>query len=259
MNVMSRLMSLCVAAFLTLASFSVVSGYPDESARARGGEGRPRTAPSLQRDITFRVTDQLSAQTQAAVFPRHGVAFSLTHRVWADAPEEEGEAARHELGRLRLSQQFNPPGQQEHAFGRLEPAPLWATLLLEARAAPISRLQLSTTAAYNPAGAHLAWAAAELKVQPLSFWSLSLAHESAEGLQLGRLTGRMQLTLPGAWTISYAVSSPTLDGPLANQTVTTRYRSSYGTVRLRLAQSSEERCVGVLLDLATLLHRTLGF
>jgi hypothetical protein len=41
--------------------------------------------------------------------------------------------------------------------------------------------------------------------------------------------------------------------------VTTRYRSSYGTVRLQLAQSAEERRVEVLVDLATFLPRTLGF
>jgi hypothetical protein len=209
--------------------------------------------------VAFRVTDQLSAQTQAALFPRRDVAFSVTHRLWSDAPGQGDAAARHELAWLRLSQQFNPSGQPEHAFSRLAPAPLWAELLLEARAAPISLLQLSTTAAYNPAGAHLAWATAELRLQPLSFWTLSLAPEFAEGSQLERLTGRMQLTLPGAWTVAYAVHSPALGATVASHTVTTRYRSSYGSVRLQLAQSPEERRVGVLIDLATFLRRTLGF
>jgi hypothetical protein len=218
-----------------------------------------RGAPSLAKDLTFRMTDQLSAQTQAAVLPRHDVAFSLTHRLWADVPGQGGDAGRQELARLRLSQQFNPSGPPEHAFQRLAPGPLWADLLLEARVAPISLLQLSTTAAYNPAGAHLAWATAELRLQPLSFWTLSLAPEFAEGSQLERLTGRMQLTLPGAWTVAYAVHSPALDATVASHTVTTRYRSSYGTVRLQLAQSPEESRIGVLLDVATFLRRTLGF
>jgi hypothetical protein len=209
--------------------------------------------------VAFRVTDQLSAQTQAALFPRRDVAFSVTHRLWSDAPGQGDAAARHELAWLRLSQQFNPSGQPEHAFSRLAPAPLWAELLLEARAAPISLLQLSTTAAYNPAGAHLAWATAELRLQPLSFWTLSLAPEFAEGSQLERLTGRMQLTLPGAWTVAYAVHSPALDAAAASHTVTARYRSSYGPVRLQLAQSPEETQARVLFDVAAFLRRTLGF
>jgi hypothetical protein len=209
--------------------------------------------------VAFRLTDQLSAQMQAVVFPRHDVAFSLTHRVWARAPEQEGEAARQELAWLRLSQQFNPSGLPEQAFTRLAPAPVWADLLLEARAAPISLLQLSTTAAYNPATARLAWATAELRLQPLSGWTLSLAPEFGDSSQLERLTGRMQLTLPGAWTVAYAMHSPALDAAVTSHTVTTRYRSSYGSVRLQLAQSPEETRVGVLFDVATFLRRTFGF
>jgi hypothetical protein len=201
MNVLSRLMSLCMAAFLTLASCGIASGAPDESAGARGGEGRHRPAPALQRAITFRVTDQLSAQTQAAVFPRRDVAFSLTHRVWARASEAADGAVRQELAWLRLSQQVTPSGPQEHAFSRLAPAPWWADLLLEARVTPLSLLQLSTTAAYQPAGAQLAWATAELRLQPLRGWTLALAPAFTEGPQLERLTGRMQLALPGAWTL----------------------------------------------------------
>jgi hypothetical protein len=209
--------------------------------------------------MAFSLTDQLSAQTQAAVLPRQDVAFSLTHRVWARAPAQEGEAARQELAWLRLSQQFNPSGLPEQAFTRLAPAPVWADLLLEARAAPISLLQLSTTAAYHPATARLAWATAELRLQPLSCWTLSLAPAFGDSSQLERLTGRMQLTLPGAWTVAYAVHSPALDAAAASHTVTARYRSSYGSVRLQLAQSPEETQAGVLFDVATFLRRTLGF
>jgi len=46
---------------------------------------------------------------------------------------------------------------------------------------------------------------------------------------------------------------------VASHTVTTRYRSSYGTVRLQLAQTPEEVRVGVIVDVATFLHRTLSF
>jgi hypothetical protein len=261
MNVLSWLLAvLGLAALLTLAPGTIVTSvYADDRASARAGSAHTLGAASWRKDVAFRLTDQLSAQTQAAVFPRHDVAFSLTHRVWARAPEQEGEAARQELAWLRLSQQVNPSGPPEHAFTRLAPAPVWADLLLEARAAPVSRLQLSTTAAYHPAGARLAWATAELRLQPLSCWTLSLAPEFGDRSQLERLTGRMQLTLPGAWTVAYAMHSPALDVAAASHTVTTRYRSSYGTVRLQLSQSSEERRVGVLLDVATFLRRTLGF
>jgi hypothetical protein len=261
MNVLSRLLAvLCLAALLTLAPGTIVTSvYADDRAGARAGSVHTHGATSWRKDVAFRLTDQLSAQTQAALFPRHDVAFSLTHRLWAGTPGEGGDAARQELAWLRLSQQVNPSGPPEHAFTRLEPAPLWADLLLEARTAPIARLQLSTTAAYNPAAAQLARATAELRLQPLSVWTLSLAPEFAAGSQLERLTGRMQLTLPGAWTVAYAAHSPTLDAAAASHTVTTRYRSPYGSVRLQLAQSPEERRVGVLLDLATFLHHTLGF
>lgn len=49
------------------------------------------------RDIAFRATDQLSTQAPAALFRRLGVAFSPTHRLWAEAPGEEREAWRQEL------------------------------------------------------------------------------------------------------------------------------------------------------------------
>jgi hypothetical protein len=94
---------------------------------------------------------------------------------------------------------------------------------------------------------------------PLSFWTLSLAPEVAQGSQLERLPGRRPLTLPGAWTVAYAVHSPALDATVARHPVTTRYRSSCGTVRLQLAQSPEEVRVGVLLDVTPFLRRTLGF
>ena len=260
MNVLSRLLAvLCLAALLALAPLRITAGYAGDRTDARAGRAHDPGAASWRKDVAFRLTDQLSAQTQAALFPRRDVAFSLTHRLWAGTPGEGGDAARQELAWLRLSQQFNPFGPQEQAFTRLEPAPLWADLLLEARAAPIAGLQLSTTAAYNPAAAQLARATAELRLQPLSVWTLSLAPEFAVGSPLERLTGRMQLTLPGAWSVAYAMHAPALDAAVASHTVTTRYRSSYGTVRLQLAQSPEESRVGILIDVATLLRRTLGF
>ena len=79
------------------------------------------------------------------------VRVSLTHRLWADRQQRsDAGGGRQELARLRLSQQFNPSGQEEHAFKRHAPAPLWADLLLEARVAPVSMLHVSTTAAYHP-------------------------------------------------------------------------------------------------------------
>jgi len=252
-----RLAVLCLA--VLLAPLSLTAGHAGDRAGVRAGRAHHHGATSWSTEVAFRLTDQLSAQTQAAVFPRHDVAFSLTHRVWARAPAQEGAATRQELAWLRLSQQFNPSGPPEQAFTRLAPAPVWADLLLEARATPVSRLQLSTTAAYHPATARLAWATAELRLQPLSCWTLSLAPEFGDRSQLERLTGRMQLTLTGAWTVAYAMHSPALDAAVTSHTVTTRYRSSYGSVRLQLAQHSEERRVGVLLDVATFLRRTLGF
>ena len=111
------------------------------------------------------------------------VRVSLTHRLWADAPGQGSDAGRQELARLRLSQQFNPSGQEEHAFKRLAPDPLWADLLLEARVAPVSLLHVSTTAAYHTVETQLVRATAELKLQPLSFWTLCLAPEFAQGSQ----------------------------------------------------------------------------
>lgn len=260
MNVLSRLLAvLCLAALLALAPLRITAGYAGDRTDARAGRAHDPGAASWRKDVAFRVTNQLSAQTQAALFPSRDLAFRVTHRLWADAPGQEEAAARHEWARLRLSQQINPFGQPEQAFRRLEPAPLWADLLLEARAAPSARLQLSTTAAYHPAEAHLAWATAELRLQPLSGWTLTLAPVLAEGSQLDRLTGGMQLTLPGAWTVAYAGHAPAPDAAAASHTVTTWYHSPYGPVRLQLAQGPEERRVGIHLDMAALLRRTLGF
>jgi hypothetical protein len=94
---------------------------------------------------------------------------------------------------------------------------LWADLLLKARVAPVSQMQLSTTEAYDPAEVHLARANAEVTLRPFTFLTLSLAPEFAQGPQLERLTGRMQLTLPGTWTVSYALQSAALDAAPAIQ------------------------------------------
>lgn len=258
-HVMSRLMDLCMAAFLTLTLLGVVSVRAGEHAGAGAGDGAyARGAAPLAKAITFRMTDQLSAHTQAEVFPRHDVAFSLTHRVWA-ARGESSEAARPDLAFLRLSQRVDMSGQHEHAFKRLATAPLWSDLLLEARVTPVSRMHLSTMVAYDPADVCLARATAEVTLRPFTFLTLSLAPEFGQGSQLEYLTGRMQLTLPGAWTVSYAMQSAALDVASAGYTVTARYRTSYGSVRLQLAQSPEETRAGVFLDLATFLRRTLGF
>jgi hypothetical protein len=138
------------------------------------------------------------------------VAFSLTHRLWADAPGEEGEAGRQELAWLRLSQPLDMSGQQQHAFSRLTPTSLWADLLLEARVAPFSGVHLSTSAAYDPTEAHVAWTTAELWLQPLSFWTLSLSPEFRDTSHLERVTGRMQFTLSEAWSVPYAIGSQTV-------------------------------------------------
>jgi hypothetical protein len=258
--VMSRPMGLGLAAFLTLALLGVASVRAGERAGAGAGDGASaRGAAPLAKALTFRVTDRLSAHTQAEVFPRHDVAFSLTHRVWARAPGEASEAARPDLAFLRLSQRVDMSGQHEHAFKRLAPAPLWAELLLEARVAPISRMHLSTMVAYDVADVCLARATAEVTLQPFTFLTLSLAPEFGQGSQLESLTGRMQLTLPGAWTGSYAMQSAALDVASAGHTVTARYRTSYGSVGLQLAQSPRETRAGILLDLATFRRRMLGF
>jgi hypothetical protein len=259
-HVMSRLMGLCLGAFLTLALLRVTSVRAGERAGAGAGDGAyARGAAPLAKVITFPVTDQLSAHTQAEVFPRRDVAFSLTHRLWARAPGEGGEAARPDLAFVRLSQRVDVSGPHEHAFTRLAPAPLWADLLLEARVAPVSLMHLSTMVAYDPAEVRLARATAEVTLRPFTFVTLSLAPEFGQGSQLAHLTGRMQLTLPGAWTVFYTMQSAALDAASAGHTVTARYRTSYGSVRLQLARSPEETRAGVLVDLATFLHRTLGF
>lgn len=258
MYILSRLLAVLSLAML-LAPLGVATVHADDRTGGHGGNAHDHGTTSWRKEVAFRLTDQLSAQTQAALFPRRDVAFSMTHRLWADAPGQGDAAGRQELARLRLSQQVNPSGQEEQAFQRLEPAPLWADLLLEARVAPVSLMHLSTTVAYDPVATQLARATAELRLQPLSFWTLSLAPEFAQGSQLERLTGRMQLTLPGAWTVSYAMQSAALDAGSASRTVTARYHTSYGSVRLQLAQSPEETRAGVLLDVAAFLRRTLGF
>ena len=250
---------LCLAALLALAPLSLTAGHAGDRAGARAGGAHDHGAVSWRKEVAFRVTDQLSAQTQAALFPRRDVAFSLTHRLWTRTPAEGGEATPQELAWLRLSQQFDVAGQQEPVFGRLASSPLWADLLLEARVAPVSILHLSTTAAYDPIKTHLTRATTELRLVPLTFWTLSLAPNFGDGSQLELLNGGMQLTLPGAWTVSYAMRSQAIDAAAASHTVTTQYRSPYGNVRLQLAQSPEEMRVGVLIDVATLLRRTLGF
>jgi hypothetical protein len=255
-NIASRLMGLMglgFAAFLALTPLSLAPVYAGSNGGRLGG------ATDFGRDIAFHVTDDLSAQTQATLFPRPDVAFSLTHHLWADAPGEERAAGRQELAWLRLSQPLDMSGQQQHAFSRLTPTSLWADLLLEARVAPFSGLHLSTSAAYDPTEAHVAWTTAELWLQPLSFWTLSLSPEFRDTSHLERVTGRMQFTLSDAWSVSYAIGSQTLDPPAASHTVTTRYRSPYGNVRLQLAQSPKETTVGVLIDVVTFLRRTLGF
>jgi hypothetical protein len=259
-HVMSRLMGLCVVAFLTLAPWHVAAVRAGERAGAGAGDSAyARGAVPLAKVITFRVTDQHSAQTQAEVLPRRDVAFSLTHRLWARAPGEGSEAACPDLAFVRLSQRLDVSGQHAHAFERLTPAPLWGDLLLEARVAPVSLMHLSTMVAYDPAEVRLARATAEVTLRPFTFVTLALAPELGQGSQLESLTGRMQLTLPGAWTVSYAMQVAALDAASAGHTVTARYRTSYGSVRLQLAQSPEETRAGVLFDLATFLRRTLGF
>jgi hypothetical protein len=158
-----------------------------------------------------------------------------------------------------LSQPLNLSGQQPHAFSRVTPTPLWADLLPEARVAPVSGGHLGTTAAYDPTEAHAAWTTAELRLQPLSCWTLSLAPEFHDASHLERVTGGMRFTLSAAWSVPDAIGSQTFDFPAASHTVTTRYRSPYGHARLHLAQSPEETTVGVLIDVVTLLRRTLGF
>jgi hypothetical protein len=254
MNIASRLMRLMGLGFIALLALTPLRLA---AVHAGGSGGRPGGA--THKDIAFRVTDQVSAQTQAAVFPRPDVAFSLTHRLWADPLGEESAGGRQELAWLRLSQPLDLSGQQPHAFRRLTPSPLWADLLLEARVAPFSGVYLSTTAAYDPAEAHVERTTAELRLRPLSCWTLSLSPEFRDTSHLERVTGGMQFTLSAAWSVSYAIGSQTLDPPAASHTVTTRYRSPYGNVRLQLAQSPEETTVGVLIDVATFLRRTLGF
>jgi hypothetical protein len=160
---------------------------------------------------------------------------------------------------VRLSQRVDLSGQEAHAFKRLAPVLLWADLLLEARVAPVSLMHLSTMVAYDPAEVRLARATAEVMLRPFTFLTLSLAPELGQGSELERLTSRLQLTLPGAWTVSYTMQFAALDAASAGHTVTARYRTSYGSVRLQLARSPEETRAGVLFDLATFLRRTLGF
>ena len=76
-NVVSQpLAALSLAALLALVPWSVAPVYAGGS-----GGANDRGAPSFRKDFAFRVTDQLSAQTQASVFPRRDVAFSLTQRL----------------------------------------------------------------------------------------------------------------------------------------------------------------------------------
>jgi hypothetical protein len=229
MDVVSRRRRLGLAVLLAVALWGAVWAQAGESTGARN-----RGTPAWRtHEVTFRVRDQLSAQTHAVLFPRHDVAFSLTHRLAAHVPGTGGEAAGQELAWLRVSQRLDVSGQQPPVFSRLTPGPLGGDLLLEGRVAPVSSLHLSTTAAYNPAAAQWTWSTAELALQPHSFWTLSLASD--------------------------AMRDHALDAALARYTVSTGYRTSFGHMRLQLAQTPEEMRIGVLFDVATFLRRTLGF
>lgn len=229
MEIISRRRGLGVAILVAVALLSSVW------AQAGGSAGpRDRETPTWgSQAVAVRMRDHVSAQTHATLFPRHDVAFSLTHRLLAHAPSTGGEAAGQELAQLRVSQQLDVAGQRPRRFSRLTPSPLWADLLLEARVVPLPRLQLSTTAAYDPAAADVTRATAELRLQPSPVWTLALASD--------------------------ALGAPTVDVVAARHTVTAGYRSAHGHVRVQLAQTPEETHVGVVVDLATLLHRTLGF
>jgi hypothetical protein len=229
MAVISRPRGVGLTIFLALALLGSVWAQAGESAGMRD-RGSPAWATQ---EVTFRVRDHLSAQTQAALLPRHDVAFSLTHRWLAHAPGTGGEAARQEFAQLRVSQRLDVAGQGPRPFSRLAPSPLWADLFLEARVEPISSLHLSTTAAYDPAAADVTRATTELTLQPTPRWMFSLGSD--------------------------AMRAPTVDAVVAHHTVTTGYRSSHGHVCLQLVQTPEETRVGVLVDLAAFLHRTLGF
>jgi hypothetical protein len=82
------------------------------------------------------------------------------------------------------------------------------------------------------------------------FLDLSLSLGFRDASHLERVTGGtwFPCPLPG---VSPTRSAQTLDPPAASHTVTTRYRSPYGHVRLHLAQSPEETAVGVLIDVVT--------
>jgi hypothetical protein len=249
-----RLMELCLTALLVLVLGLIASGY----ASGRGSADSLR-ATSSGRDLAVPLTPQLSAHTQAAIFPRRDVAFSLTQRVWAQAPRKGEDAMRPALAWLRLSQRVNLSGPPPRAFSRVAPDPVWSDLVLEARVAPMSSLQLSTTAAVDPIKADVMAASAELAVHPLTACTLALAPDFGDGSRLTRLHGRMQLTLPGTWTVAYTMRPYAFEAPGVSHTVTTSYPSSFGHVRLELTHSAAEHRVGVRIDLATLLRRTLGF
>ena len=245
---------LCLTALLLLVPVLIASGH----ASGRGGVDGPH-ATSSGTDFAFPMTPQLSAHTQAAIFPRRDVAFSLTQRVWAHAPREGEDAMQPALAWLRLSQRVNLTGQSPRAFSRVAPDPVWSDLVLEARVAPVSILQLSTTAAVDPIRADVMVASAELTVHPLTVCTLALAPDFGDGSQLVQLHGRMQLTLPGTWTVAYTMRPAAFEAPGASHTVTTSYPSSYGHVRLELTHNAAEQRVGIRIDLTTLLRRTLGF
>src|SRR5690606_15423376 len=105
------------------------------------------------------------------------------------------------------------------------------------------------------------WALASsgLMLQPLSMWTLSLGSDFGHGSALEGLHGGMQLTLSGAWSGAYALSSPAPGVTAASHILTARYSSSYGHIDLRLVQTPEEVCVSILMDVTTFLRHKLSF
>jgi len=105
MPVLSRLLAVvCLVALSAVASLSITTGHAGDRAGAPAGRAHDHGTVSWRKDVAFR-----------------DVAFSLTHRLWADAPGQEGDAGRQELAQwtLSLAPELAEGSQLERLTGRM--------------------------------------------------------------------------------------------------------------------------------------------
>jgi hypothetical protein len=125
-------------------------------------------------------------------------------------------------------------------------------LALEASAQPTSSLSLRAKAVYGYAEGRFGPASATLTLQPLPRLTLALEPSLPSLSSLAVVTGRLGLDLPGGWRLLYAVGYHALAQAWADQTLTVRYESAFGSVGVQLTQGPEETRVAFQMSLPSL-------